>query len=1073
MAENTLYPNISQSGGASPCGQAEQALDGVRYARILNGNVLWRLGVVNTAWRGALVPLGAEPDADALSALEESGIWLSPDDGVEPLAVMCGGMGALWPGVGRGLYDAFPAARAAMDRIQSVAHWDVLSLMDEKDPEKINATRWQIPYLFLLEYAQWSCLAELGLSPGLLFGHSLGELMALCFAGIYAPDLGWYILDTHAMHVAELEARASTRTAMMSVHAEHSVIEEVRAAWPDIVVVNYNTRTQFIVSGPRDALGEVRASLRKRRIPAIMLPVSLMFHSPGMRVLRDPSIRGLGVLELTAPRVPVLSMATTGFYPDDAAGISRLIADLDENPVRWLENVENAWTKHGMRHFLELGPRDVLCGLVRDIQPKALCLACDRKDREIEGMREACARLYALGHLSWNGIVRRARSAPQGIAAESPAAWAQAAVPAAPPPSESLSADDDPAMRTVAELLSRASGRPAGTIGPNTDLRYDLALRSSSFPLLVSEAEEAFGVSVPFETLLGVVTAGDLARVLSGRGKDVLEKTAAVDGPKDEAALRFAPPLLRFAVQAGGAVPLPFDPAGKGLLADAGGTLAVCCGDAAFVRDFLGGLAPLALHLSVPEPLAPWRPSAETTRLVPLDAAPAAEDDAIAACARGAVCLLFAAARDCADPDRAAQLLRLCVAGAGAGLRSVLVVRRFSAHAAENGAASVFGDDALVHELENVARERRLASRCVDVCVGAGLRPLNEYADMLARELLRGGGARGARHVLWAPAGAAVVRDASESLAAVPCVVTRDELFPLVFPDPQGAETDGCRRFRGACHFSRFADPALARHGESVADLPYASAFQALAEGALTLAPWLTVTGMVDVRFHPMPEIPIGAVRECSVDTVARPWLLHEGVMKRLFRARLTARALSVEGRRLDAFDPVMEATVLAAARESSPSPLWDAGAWGDSAAANRRSILDVDARYAALGLGDPWRLLAALSVLPGNTPGRDAFVGRLSPQAYLLARNCGKCYGYPLRMLEAVIQAASFVVAAEAERCGEGPAGGHFPAAGWRLTAAGTILFTPAPSLCGDERLQMRRSWKDEALQRFDAQVL
>ena len=43
----------------------------------------------------------------------------------------------------------------------------------------------------------------------------------------------------------------------------------------------------------------------------------------------------------------------------------------------------------------------------------------------------------------------------------------------------------------------------------------------------------------------------------------------------------------------------------------------------------------------------------------------------------------------------------------------------------------------------------------------------------------------------------------------------------------------------------------------------------------------------------------------------------------------------------------------------------------------------------------------------------------------------------------------------------------------GWRLNAAGVILFAPAPFLCGDERLQMRRSWKDEALQRFDAQVL
>ncbi|MCR5563446.1 MAG: hypothetical protein K6F46_08805, partial [Desulfovibrio sp.] len=329
---------------------------------------------------------------------------------------------------------------------------------------------------------------------------------------------------------------------------------------------------------------------------------------------------------------------------------------------------------------------------------------------------------------------------------------------------------------------------------------------------------------------------------------------------------------------------------------------------------------------------------------------------------------------------------------------------------------------------------------------------------------------------LWAPAGAAVASGACESLSAVPCVVTRDELFPLVFPDPQGpdprgAQDDGCRRFSGVCHFSRFADPALAPHGaQSGAELPYAYAFRALAEGALTLVPWLTVPGMIDVRFHPMPEIPTGAVRECRIDALARPWLVHGGVMKRLFRVRLAARTLSGDGRRLDAYDPVMEATVLAAARPSSPPPLWDAGAWPGRAPSDRKNVLDINARYAALGPGGPRRLLAALSVIPGvDSEGnrvRDAFVGALS-RADTLARDCGKCYDFSLRMLEAVIQAASFAAAWDAEPGVEGPA------AGWRLNAAGNILFAPAPSLCGDERLQMRRSWKDEALQRFEAQVL
>lgn len=65
-----------------------------------------------------------------------------------------------------------------MDRIARAADWDVLALLDETDVEKIGLTRWQQPYLFLLEYAQWSHLASLGLRPSLICGHSLGELIA-------------------------------------------------------------------------------------------------------------------------------------------------------------------------------------------------------------------------------------------------------------------------------------------------------------------------------------------------------------------------------------------------------------------------------------------------------------------------------------------------------------------------------------------------------------------------------------------------------------------------------------------------------------------------------------------------------------------------------------------------------------------------------------------------------------------------------------------------------------------------------------------------------------------------------
>jgi len=396
--------------------QDEIVLDGVRYANLQQAGQQWRIGAVNPAWRQELLALPANPDAEALARLEARGLWIAPEraDGPPPLAVMCCGLGAVWPGMGRELYDNFPAARAAMDRIAAVADWDILGLMDETGVEKISLTRWQSPYVFMLEYAQWSVLSSLGLSPSLFCGHSLGEMIALCFSGILAPEVAWYILDTRAVHMSELEAGASRETGMMAVHADAEIINEACATWPALYVSNYNTPHQFILSGPRGVLQEARKSLRKRRIPAIVLNVSLAFHHPSMRVLRDISLRRLSALDMSAPESPMLSGITADFYPEDQPSICQYIADLDENSVRWTECVQTMWNREGIRYFLELGPQDTLCSLAADNEPQAKCLTAGRKGKEVEGMRQACAHLYSLGYLRRDAVARRARQAASG-----------------------------------------------------------------------------------------------------------------------------------------------------------------------------------------------------------------------------------------------------------------------------------------------------------------------------------------------------------------------------------------------------------------------------------------------------------------------------------------------------------------------------------------------------------------------------------------------------------------------------------------------------------------------------------
>lgn len=1092
----------------------ELVADGVRYAQLRQTGLEWRLASLNPLWRQELLALPPTPAPEAVRALEDRGIWLAPAAAAPPLAVMCSGMGSVWPGMGRELYDNFPAARAAMDRIAAVADWDVLALMDETDLEKISLSRWQSPYVFLLEYAQWSQFVSLGLKPALMSGHSLGELIALCFAGVYEPEVAWYILDTRAVHVAELEAKATRETGMMAVHAEAGIIDAVRAAWPALYVSNYNTPSQFILSGPREALLEARKSLRKRRIPAIMLNVSLAFHHPSMRVLRDLSLRRLNALEMHAPRLPMLSDITTGFYPGDQPSICRYIADLDENSLRWTECVRAMWDRHGIRHFLELGPQDTLCGLVNDIEPRALCLSAGRKGRETEGLRRACARLYALGHLPRAALRAHLRRPLPGAAsagghaapvapygglqplAEDPldppdtpcrseAAPSEAAAPVAPAASPEPQAAASPQLRIVLEVLAQASGRPMEQLRPEMDLRYDLALRSSRFPMIIQEAEQRLGLTINFEDLLQVSTIGDLARILGAAGRSPAQgaKRAAVAGPAPRLArARASSPLCRFApfpngegVPQGGCPeaerdfcaslrPLALDPCGQGLPLRRGDVLALFVFEPALLPGLLSGIAPLGCTLAVPPRLMDaCAPLARAgARLVPLSCGLESRPDAeslramVQALAgqEGRVDGVLFVPENTEEPQSAALLLEDCLRAAVArGLRYACVL---SVQAPAQAAFAC--DGPLEKRLANLALEGGFAARAVRLLDGGLPAGLHELGDMLARELLRGSASR----VIWA-------RESDFCPDRPPqaqSMLERPEFSPLVFPDPQPRFRPTATLFQGACQFSRFADPALAAHGGpcgktrvgSLPRLPVSRALQALVEGSRLLLPWLAVSGLSDVRFHELPLLPPGVTRECRLTVEACPWLSQDQVMTRMCRADLSVRRLTANGRHTGQYAAVSSGMVLLAAGSGEAPPLWPASETDCSG----QGVERIENVYDALGMGEPWRILSGFSVLPDGI-----YHAVLSAPEQPIAPESNWSYTGSLQIVEGLVQAASLAIVLE------GGAGTPADALrGWRLNAAGFIRFGAERGGQGPWRLQLRRSWADGKLLRFDAQA-
>lgn len=953
---------------------------------------------------------------------------------------MCCGQGVVWPGMGRELYDNFPAARDAMDRIAACANWDVLALMDEPSVETIGLTRWQQPYLFLLEYAQWSLYRSLGLEPDLVCGHSLGELIALCFAGVYEPAVAWYILDIRSQHISDLESKAGRDMGMMAVYADEDVIADTLSRWPDIFVSNRNTPTQSILSGPRASLLEARRSLRKGHHPALLLNVTMAFHNPAMRVLRDLSFRRLMALSMRPARTPMLSCVTTGFYPDDQAGICNQIMDLDENTVHWVGSVRNMWQRDGIRHFLETGPQDTLCGLVREIEPGALCLSSSSRGHETEVVRRTLARLYALGHLPHARIRQAVRnwpleSRPEGTSPE--------AAPAQGPAPAEEAAGGGEVLALVRRLLGEACGRDPASIRTGMDLRFDLSLRSSSFPRLIEEAEKNLGISVSFEDLIHVATVGDLVRALAGRsGEAVPAEDEAVRPPLGSPALR--PCLVRAeAGVAEGDAPreLALDPTQRLFVPDGHTVFALYGFPGPFAADLSSGVAPLGATFLVGGTPDGAQPACgeEGGHVLALCLPGTPADRALAGQGHVDVVLLSGAAAGALDGQAAAVLCRELLR---CQCRVLVVLHADGA----DTAASL----PLVPAADLEAALRGTGIRFLEIaCDLAGASPWHgELGDFLARELACGT----VSPVRWL---------SRERARQLPCpLLDNADRSPLVFPVGDPRESRHSQRLVTAAQFSADGEPALSdamlaipglagvAAGERI--LPVSFLVRAKLESACMLVPWLTPEAVADLNLHAVVGLRPGVVREARTVVAVQPWMEHDRAPVRMCRCDLSVRTLLESGRRSDRHARVSDALMLMSAGPRAVTPLWGDGDAGSG------SSRDVAGWYRQHGIGPSLQLVESVEILADGT-----LKARLGDKSVIALEGVWQ-YHSELSAIEGAIQAARMAFAF-APSAHDGTYG---------LALVGLIRFG-----LGDwhspRTLFLRRCWDSPSVVRFDVQVL
>ena len=278
------------------------------------------------------------------------------------------GQGAQFSGMGKELYEKSDEARQMFESANEILGFRITDIMFEGTAEELKQTKVTQPAVFLHSVV----LAKvLGVEPAAVAGHSLGEFSALVAAGVLSFEDGLQLVAKRAMAMQRAcEMESGTMAAVLGL--SDSVIEEVCKDVEGVVVAaNYNCPGQLVISGAVDAVNEACAKLKEagaRR--ALVLPVGGAFHSPLMEPACEELERAIEAAKFNVPKCPVYQNVDAKPHIDPNEIKQNLISQLTA-PVRWTQIVESM-SADGINRYLELGPGNVLQGLIRKISAEAV-----------------------------------------------------------------------------------------------------------------------------------------------------------------------------------------------------------------------------------------------------------------------------------------------------------------------------------------------------------------------------------------------------------------------------------------------------------------------------------------------------------------------------------------------------------------------------------------------------------------------------------------------------------------------------------------------------------------------------
>lgn len=445
-------PGTPTSHISSWLGETAQPLDGRRRARVLPISARTAIGLKRLAERYAallrqpaahpladichtaaigrahfphrLAVVGADASeiADRLQAFEQGNSSVpglrahhSRPQAPPRLVFQFSGQGAQFPGMGRDLYESEPLFRERLDQCDQLLrpHLDVSiraamfgaapAGSAENRPFALDETWLTQPALFAFEYALASLWRSWGLEPAAVIGHSIGEYVAACLAGVFTlPDALRLVAARGRLMQALPRAGA-----MVVAFAPQAQVEAALVGKVGVDIAAVNGPDNVVLSGISEAVLATADELEIAGVATRSLRVSRAFHSPLMQPILQEYQHIAADVAYHPPRLPMIANLTGRFFgpgeAPDAAYWTRHV----RQTVRYFDGLQTL-IAGGYGPFVEVGPRPVLTDLGQRIAPEAgRWLASCRPNQET-ALYDSLAALYAHGcPIDWEAVYPR------------------------------------------------------------------------------------------------------------------------------------------------------------------------------------------------------------------------------------------------------------------------------------------------------------------------------------------------------------------------------------------------------------------------------------------------------------------------------------------------------------------------------------------------------------------------------------------------------------------------------------------------------------------------------------------